>query len=255
MKARRNKGAPLGSGVAVSAWFRPAAFDRRVVYLALADDSITPAPGDIDDWVGRVSSNADVTTIRTSALFPRSAACFREAGFVVADTLALLRADLADDRVHAVIERNDRTRPATVSLRSREFATAATIDQAAFGPRWGHDAAELDLIRDATPHFQARARIRRDGLLRREVLAVAISGASSQHGYLQRLAVRPDVQGAGHGQALTADALRWMHRRRLQDCLVNTSVDNAAALALYESVGFRPMADNLEVLELDVRDR
>lgn len=257
MKARRNKGAPLGSGATVDARFRHAAFDRRVVILALADDSVVPSPDDIADWVQHVTSTPGVTTIRTSALFPRAAASFREAGFVAADTLALLRVDLADDAVRAVVDGDGRRRSpsTTVSLRTGEFATAAAIDQAAFGPRWGHDAAELELIREATPHFQARARVRRGGLLRRDVLAVAISGASSQHGYLQRLSVHPDEQRAGHGRALTIDALRWMRRRRLQDCLVNTSVDNAAALGLYESVGFRRLSDNLEVLEFDVADR
>ena len=127
-----------------------------------------------------MTSEADVSTIRTSALFPRTAAAFREAGFVVADTLVLLRADLSDGAVRAVIDgdghRHDRDRRAasasasTVSLRSGELASAAAIDQAAFGARWGHDAAELDLIRDATPHFQARARVCKSGLLRREVL-------------------------------------------------------------------------------------
>ena len=44
-----------------------------------------------------------------------------------------------------------------------------------------------------------------------------------------------------------------MMRRRLPDCLVNTSVDNAAALALYDSIGFKPMVDHLTVLRFDLR--
>ena len=88
---------------------------------------------------------------------------------------------------------------------------------------------------------------------RAEIVAFAITGASSEHGYLQRLAVDPSVQRRGHGRALTTDALRWLARRRLPDCLVNTSVDNSSALALYEAVGFTPMDEQLTVLHLDVR--
>jgi ribosomal protein S18 acetylase RimI-like enzyme len=86
-------------------------------------------------------------------------------------------------------------------------------------------------------------------------VAFAIAGASSEHGYLQRLAVDPGAQRAGHGRALTVDALRWMRRRRLPDCLVNTSVDNAAALALYTTIGFVVLPEQLTVLEYDVGAR
>ena len=61
------------------------------------------------------------------------------------------------------------------------------------------------------------------------------------------------MQRCGHGRALTIDALRWMMRRRLGDCLVNTSVDNAAALALYDSIGFQRMDEQLTVLQVDLR--
>jgi ribosomal protein S18 acetylase RimI-like enzyme len=44
-----------------------------------------------------------------------------------------------------------------------------------------------------------------------------------------------------------------MARRRVPNCLVNTSVDNSAALALYDSIGFTPMDEQLTVLHLDVR--
>ena len=86
-----------------------------------------------------------------------------------------------------------------------------------------------------------------------DLVAFALAGASSDHGYLQRLAVDPGAQRRGHGRALTTDALRWMARRRLPDCLVNTSVDNAAALALYDSIGFTPMDELLTVFHVDVR--
>ena len=43
-----------------------------------------------------------------------------------------------------------------------------------------------------------------------------------------------------------------MRRRRLGHGLVNTAVDNERALALYESVGFRRLPEQLVVMQLDL---
>ena len=131
-------------------------------------------------------------------------------------------------------------------MRRWNYEAAAHVDRAAFGAAWGHDASELDEIRHATPRHRARYRFEPGRPLTRELHAFAVAGASSEHGYLQRLSVDPAHQRRGHGRALTIDALRWMTRLRLPDCLVNTSVANAPALALYESVGFVAMPRSAE---------
>lgn len=259
MNTRRQMGTALGS----TAWIRPAAFDRRVVHLRLADDSLVPSASDLETWIEQVRGDPSFSTIRTSALFPRAAERFAEAGFAVADTLALLRADLDQPSLLASLAAGTPDGASTASIRPHEYAAAARIDQAAFGREWGHDAEELQQVRHATPACQVRVRFLRTPRWRRgplsmpvrsrEVAAFAIAGASTEHGYLQRLSVDPAAQREGHGRALTLDALRWMARRRLRDCLVNTSIDNAAALALYESTGFRRMTEHLQVLELDLR--
>ena len=89
-------------------------------------------------------------------------------------------------------------------------------------------------------------------MLSRELRSFAVAGASSEHGYLQRLSVDPAVQRRGDGRRLTIDALAWMIRQRVPDCLVNTSVDNTSALGLYESIGFVPLRDQLSVMQLDM---
>jgi ribosomal-protein-alanine N-acetyltransferase len=236
-----------GLGSAASA--RPSAFDPRVVHLRLADDSVVPEPSELHRWIERIGSDGSVRSIRTSALFPRTATRFREVGFSVADTLALLRADLADADVRGQLVRTP-AEATTRPLRRRDYPAAAGVDRRAFGSAWGHDAAELEQIRNATPHW--RGRVRADANGRAPIVAFAISGASADHGYLQRLSVDPAEQRCGHGRSLTLDSLRWMTRRRLADCLVNTSVTNTAALALYQSIGFRLLNGQLEVLELDV---
>ena len=235
---------------------RQAPNDSALVHVRLRDESILPAVDELRCWLDQIAADASTaTTIRTAALFPRAAARFEAAGFEVADRLVLLRAVLDDPRVRTAIgSRGDR---ATRTMRRHDLGAAAVIDRAAFGTGWGHDAAELAEICRATPTHAARYRPptpRRLGLPGHGgLVAFAIAGASSERGYLQRLAVDPSVQRRGHGWALTTDALRWMARRRLPDCLVNTSVDNAAALALYDSIGFTSMNEQLTVLHVDVR--
>ena len=225
---------------------RPWAFDHGVVQLALADQGIVPGLPEIKGWVETLTTEqGDLRTIRTGALFADAAARFASAGFTVIDTLALLRIDLA-----AAPRR--RVGVGTSPLRSRHHGAAARVDRDAFGDPWGNDADDLAEIRRATPVHRARARFVRGDRRRRQLAGFAITGAAAGHGYLQRLAVAPDQQGHGHGRILVDDSLAWMRARRLGHGLVNTAIDNERALALYESVGFRRLADQLVVMQLDV---
>ena len=86
----------------------------------------------------------------------------------------------------------------------------------------------------------------------REIVGYAITGRAGPRGYLQRLAVDPLLQRRGIGAALVRDGLRWLRRWGAREVLVNTQVDNRAALALYEALGFRLQADGLAVLRRDL---
>jgi ribosomal protein S18 acetylase RimI-like enzyme len=216
------------------------------VQLALADQGIVPGLPEIKGWVETLSSEQpDLRMIRTGALFADAAARFASAGFAVIDTLALLRIDLSESS-------RRRVGVGTSPLRSRHHAEAAVVDREAFGDPWGNDAGDLAEIRRATPVHRARARFVQGDGRRRRLAAFAITGAAAGHGYLQRLAVAPELQRHGHGRILVNDSLAWMRARRLGHGLVNTAVDNERALALYESVGFRRLADQLVVMQLDV---
>lgn len=226
--------------------------DPGVVQLALLDQDIVPDVEEIHRWIDSID-DATVHTLRTGAVFPAAAERFAGAGFEVIDTLALLRIDL-----HAVDPPPLPVDPegvVTAPLRRHHHQAAAAIDRAAFGAPWGNDADDLEEIRGATPTHHATGRFVRTGRLRRELIGFAITGAASGQGYLQRLAVAPEHQGAGHGRALAAESLAWMRRRRLRAGLVNTAVTNEAALALYESLGFRPMAERLVVMQRPVGRR
>tara|TARA_B100000427_G_scaffold210430_1_gene175418 strand:- start:332 stop:556 length:225 start_codon:yes stop_codon:yes gene_type:complete len=66
--------------------------------------------------------------------------------------------------------------------------------------------------------------------------------------FLQRLAVDPGHQRLGVGRSLVADALQWSRKRFVRELLVNTQINNFAALSLYESMGFIKKRDGLAVL-------
>ena len=78
----------------------------------------------------------------------------------------------------------------------------------------------------------------------------ALTGQSGVFGYLQRLAVDPQLRRRGIGRRLVADSLCWMQRRGATVAMVNTGLDNEAALALYADMGFRRRSETLTILEL-----
>ncbi len=232
----------LGSRVRARPW----SFDDRVVHLTLADQTVVPRPDEVAQWVDVVAAgNPDVRAVRTGALFPDAAARFVEAGFEVIDTLALLRVALVRAGIRLAPP------PGTARLAVRRHREASALDRAAFGDPWGNDAGDLADIRHATPTHHAAARYVGPPA-RRRLVAFAISGAAGGQGYLQRLAVDPQHQRAGHGRALVIDALAWMRRRRLEHGVVNTAVSNAPALRLYESLGFRRLPEQLVVMQFDL---
>ena len=134
----------------------------------------------------------------------------------------------------------------------REFSTLVNPDCDP-GPVHVHNLTRERLA--GAPRFEDISRDLAEVLDGGTLVAFAISGAASGHGYLQRLAVDPRHQRAGHGRALVLDSFTWMRRRRLRTGVVNTSVDNAPALALYEGLGFRRVPEQLVVMQLDLPPR
>jgi ribosomal protein S18 acetylase RimI-like enzyme len=243
-------GSPALSSVRVRAW----GADPGVVQLALVDQDAVPDGAELQQWLGELDGTV-VHTVRTGALFPAAAERFADAGFAVIDTLALLRVELSGDPGPPVGEP-----PATglgdivtAPLRRHHHPAAAAIDRAAFGAPWSNDIDDLEEIRDATPSHHATGRFLRTSRLHRQLVGFAISGAAGRQGYLQRLAVDPACQRGGHGRALTLESMMWMRRRGLRSALVNTAITNEGALALYRSLGFRPLPEHLVVMQRAVR--
>jgi len=212
----------------------------------MADVSMVPTPDQVAGWLSHAyTTPSPVMAVRTGALYPAAAAVFAEQGFAVIDRLVLL------ERALLGIQPRRRDRPhGTAGLRRarrRDLATMAAIDQSAFQAGWRNDGASLDAIADATPSF--RSRLARVGGSETRAVGFAITGKAGTTGYLQRIAVRPEAQQLGIGRQLVDDAINWLMRRGASRALVNTGVDNLAALRMYEQASFERLDDELVVLE------
>ncbi len=218
-------------------------YDDSVGRLILVDHRMQPTDHDVARWVN-MARDQGLRALRTGALFPPSDLPFRHAGFVEIDRLALFSRPTPDMAQRTTPPRGVRL----TALRPWHLGRVADLDAAAFGAVWGNDRSAIEEIRNATPQHRARIAIDRSG-----VLGVAITGRAGATAYLQRLAVDPAARRRGIAHALVLDALRWA--RRARRILVNTSVDNEAAIALYRGLGFHRDEATLSVLELDLGER
>lgn len=171
----------------------------------------------------------------TNALSAADSAPFVDAGFSVRERLHLLAHDL---------ERLPPAVGSTRRARRHDYDSVLDLDATAFDVDWHLDRGGLVEALRATPVTRFRLTPESPPT----IAGYAVTGRSGRTGYLQRIAVRADARRRGYGRALVADALRWMRRRSVARALVNTQLDNDAALALYESSGFRRLPVGLCVL-------
>ncbi|MDQ1436435.1 MAG: hypothetical protein QOK43_64 [Acidimicrobiaceae bacterium] len=216
--------------------------DGRIAYLTPVADAPVPSAAFVKRCCDQLQRKG-FDQVVTSALAPNEQVGFKAAGFEVAEHLYLLAHDLrslpASPPAPAVIRRaTGGDRPAVLA-----------VDDLAFPPFWQLGEAGLDDALMATP----RTRFRVARLADQSVAGYAVTGRSGPRGFLQRLAVRPDQRRRGLAQALVLDGLRWLRRRRVTRAMVNTQLDNQAALALYEGLGFRRESTGLSVLSLGLR--
>ena len=179
------------------------------------------------------------SSVVTSALAPAERRPYEDAGFEIIRELELL-----ERRVQPRRELPQRSWRAVRRATTAERGALTDLDNQAFEPFWHLDPDGLRDALEATP--RGRLRVTAD----RPPSGYAISGVAGTTGYLQRLAVAPDAQRGGRGRALVIDALRWMEREGAASALVNTQVDNTAALALYQSLGFTRKPGGLAILGL-----
>ncbi len=179
-----------------------------------------------------------VTSAVTPALSPFEAEPFFQAGFSLHENLHLL-ARYIDDEPPPSDHRLRRGRP-------WDRPRVLEVDGAAFERFWRFDKLSLKEAKRATPAHRFQVATHRG-----KVAGYAVTGRAGGRGYLQRLAVDPELHGNGFGSALVHDSLRWLHRKGVGMSLVNTQERNHRALDLYERLGFVRQREGLLVLRWD----
>jgi ribosomal protein S18 acetylase RimI-like enzyme len=221
-------------------WARVAPWrgQHDVAHLVLAEGAPPPRAA-VEECIDRLR-HAGYSAVVTSALTAADSLPFVDAGFVVRERLHLLEHPIEEVPPASPVEASLRR-----AWRSDRNAVLA-LDACAFDDFW---RLELDGLSDAlhaTPAVRFRVGEPGPGA---GPLAYAITGRAGRRGYLQRVAVHPSARRGGWGRALVLDALRWLRRHDTQRALVNTQWENEAALALYESCGFRRLPVGLSVLD------
>lgn len=168
--------------------------------------------------------------VMSPPLMPGSDSTFRRAGFTPYSHLVLMERDLRRDvpDVAGVHEATD-----------AEEAAAIEIDDAAFDTPWRVGRLGLVDAREATP--QSIMLWSDDGP------AFSVIGIANEIGYLQRIAVHPDRQGAGLGRTLVRGSMGWARRNGARTMMLNTQPENDRAAALYRSEGFRELPSRLSI--------
>jgi GNAT superfamily N-acetyltransferase len=218
-----------------SGWARIGPFrsNTEVARLTMGTDA-PPTPSVIERCLGEIQARSYKAVV-TNALSAADSAPFVDAGFAVRERLHLLAHDL-----HHLPPATGSTRRA----RRHDHPAILELDATAFDGDWRLDGDGLvDALR-ATPVTRFRVAPAEETT----VAGYAITGRSGRNGYLQRIAVHANARSRGFGRALVADALWWLRRRAVERALVNTQLDNTAALSLYESCGFRRLPVGLCVL-------
>lgn len=228
--------------------------DAQIAYIAPSRHHVGPiSAGDVRHCLDTVAAEG-YRSVLTAALPERELDPFVELGFTVAQRLHLLVHPL--DRLPAPAPLGP-PEPASrtgahdqVGLRRprrRDRAAALAVDHAAFDHFWRLDEPGLNEALTATSSVHFRVAHGPAG-----VVGYAVTGRAEQHGYVQRLAVAPDVWGRGIGAALLVDGLRWLRRWGARDAVVNTQEGNERSLRLYQRTGFVVQPEGLAVMRRDL---
>ena len=198
---------------------------------------------------------------RTPALSTNDARWFFDHGFVVRQSLVMLQrtgrlGSTAIGRGTPIgVEYDDVTcRHVMARQRERLLSELLHIDGESFAAPWNLSPPAFRHACRATSEHRViiASSSDADGSATGSAIGYVIVGRSAGQAYLQRLAVHPSHRRSGIARSLVWHASQWAGTRGADSMLVNTEPTNAAALALYHSLGFVTLPDPLVVLERPV---
>jgi len=127
-----------------------------------------------------------------------------------------------------------------------DLSEVEKIDTESFGLVWQNSRSGLEL---AYRQSAIATVAEEDGNL----IGYQISTATTMGGHLARLAVKPEHQGKGIGQALLEDMLSQFERRGAHNVTVNTQHDNLISLSLYQKAGFKRTGEEYPVFQFSTK--
>lgn len=143
-----------------------------------------------------------------------------------------------------------------VRMRMEDVAEVAALEHQIFGDPWSADSFLAEVERN--PDIGYPIVLCSQG----EIVAYAVAWFIVDEIHIGNVAVRPELQGQGIGQAVLRSVLEEGERRGMTYATLEVRPSNKRALALYERFGFRQIAvrkqyyrDNREdalVLALDL---
>lgn len=86
--------------------------------------------------------------------------------------------------------------------------------------------------------------VRRESLMRpRRLVGFVLVRSAADEAEVLTIAVRASLHGKGFGRRLMEEVLRRLHYDRTASCFLEVDPENAAALALYRSLGFETVGE------------
>ncbi len=128
------------------------------------------------------------------------------------------------------------------AMRPYDLPGVAEVDAAAFEPVWQNS---LDALNRAFPQAILPTVVENP----QGLVGYQISTRNPFGAHLARLAVRPEVQRRGVGQAIVSDLVCQLEQRGIGHLTVNTQSDNRTSLALYNRLGFKETGERYPVLQ------
>jgi [ribosomal protein S18]-alanine N-acetyltransferase len=189
------------------------------------------------EFVRRCASrliDAGASSVHSPPTMHGSDRMFRSAGFEQHLQLLLLERDL---------RRNVPTVEGVRISTEEDRDEAVRIDSLAFEGDWRVGRLGLTDSLEATPDSTMLTLQGGEGF--------AIIGVSSEIGYLQRIAVRPESQGGGLGRLLLRSSMAWARNRGARTMMLNTQMDNERATQMYRSESFTVLPTRLTILRFE----
>ena len=122
------------------------------------------------------------------------------------------------------------------TMQSEDLEEVSYVDQSSFQPLWQNSLDNLHKAFNAGAYSSV-------AVLDGKIVGYQISSASLYNTHLARLAVNPEYQRNGIGQALVMDLIQWSMKNGIFLVTVNTQQDNKASLSLYHKMGFQETGD------------